>query len=291
MVSVDQGGEESLDQGLRLLIEKDSLGKDEKLMTKQDIPSGMSEKEYYETMADESAFLAWYKTQDLPKYETPSVTADMVAYCFVEGQIKLLVITRKAHPYQNKYALVGGFVDKHEDAYQACIREVKEEVGLEIPLEKVEQLMTVSTPGRDPRGWVITIAHLVYLPAIAVDQAQAGDDAKEVTFLDVDFKTRSFRNGEQLLTSEDFAFDHYQILLESIKRIQGRLDWNPTFLHLLESPFTVYEGTELVNLISPRRPIVSNNFLVKFGEYLEEAGVKRVPKKKPRKVYRLKVEK
>ena len=291
MVSVDQGGEESLDQGLRFLIEKDSLGKDEKFMTKQDIPSGMSEKEYYETMADESAFLAWYKTQDLPKYETPSVTADMVAYCFVEGQIKLLVIKRKAHPYQNKYALVGGFVDKHEDAYQACIREVKEEVGLEIPLEKVEQLMTVSTPGRDPRGWVITIAHLVYLPAIAVDQAQAGDDAKEVTFLDVDFKTSSFKDGEQFLTSEDFAFDHYQILLESIKRIQGRLDWNPTFLHLLESPFTVYEGTELVNLISPRRPIVSNNFLVKFGEYLEETGVKRVPKKKPRKVYRLKVEK
>ena len=260
-------------------------------MTKQDIPAGMSEKEYYETMADESTFLAWYKTQDLPKYETPSVTADMVAYCFVDGQVKLLVIKRKAHPYQNKYALVGGFVDKYEDAYQACIREVKEEVGLEIPLEKVEQLMTVSTPGRDPRGWVITIAHLVYLPAIAVDQAQAGDDAKEVTFLDVDFKTSSFKDGERLLTAEDFAFDHYQILLESIKRIQGRLDWNPTFLHLLESPFTVYEGTELVNLISPRRPIVSNNFLVKFGEYLEEAGVKRVPKKKPRKVYRLKVEK
>ena len=78
-------------------------------MTKQAIPSGMTEKEYYETMADESAFLEWYKTQDLPKYETPSVTADMVAYCFVEGQIKLLVIKRKAHPYQNKYALVGGF--------------------------------------------------------------------------------------------------------------------------------------------------------------------------------------
>jgi hypothetical protein len=29
MVSVDQGGEESLDQGLRFLIEKDSLGKEE----------------------------------------------------------------------------------------------------------------------------------------------------------------------------------------------------------------------------------------------------------------------
>ncbi|KXT85175.1 NUDIX domain-containing protein [Streptococcus panodentis] len=257
-------------------------------MSKLTIPEGMSEKEYYETLADESAFLAWYKSQDLPKYETPSVTADMVAYCFAEGRIRLLVIKRRAHPYQNKYALVGGFVDRQEDAYQACIREVKEEVGLTIPLEKVEQLLTVSTPGRDPRGWVITIAHLVYLPAQVMDQAAAGDDAKQVMFLDVDFKTATFRDGSRVLTEDDFAFDHYQILLESIKRIQGRLDWNPTFLHLLEQPFTVYEGTELVNLISPRRPIVSNNFLVKFGHYLEEAGVKRVPKKKPRKVYRLK---
>ena len=75
---------------------------------------------------------------------------------------------------------------------------------------------------------------------------------------------------------------------QSIKRIQGRLDWNPTFLYLLEEPFTVYEATELVNLINPGRPIVSNNFLVKFGEFVEEVGVKRVPKKKPRKTYRLK---
>ena len=37
--------------------------------------------------------------------------------------------------------------------------------------------------------------------------------------------------------------------------------------------------TELVNLINPGRPIVSNNFLVKFGEFVEEVGVKRVPKK------------
>ena len=104
-------------------------------------------------------------------YETPSVTADMVAYCFVDGQLKLLAIRRKAHPYQHRLALVGGFVNKDEDATHACIREVKEEVGLDLPVNKVEQLMTVSTPGRDPRGWVITIAHLVYLPAEAVDLA------------------------------------------------------------------------------------------------------------------------
>ena len=40
-------------------------------------------------------------------------------------------------------------MDKGEDAAHACQREVKEEVNLELPLEKIEQLMTVSTPGRD----------------------------------------------------------------------------------------------------------------------------------------------
>ena len=152
------------------------------------IPAGMTEKEFFEVHASQEEFLDWYYKQELPQYEKPSVTVDMVAYCFVEGKIKLLLIRRKAHPYQHRLALVGGFVNKDEDATHACIREVKEEVGLDLPVNKVEQLMTVSTPGRDPRGWVITIAHLVYLPAEAVELAHAGDDAKEVVFLDVDFK-------------------------------------------------------------------------------------------------------
>ena len=56
------------------------------------IPEGMNEKEYYETVVSEEEFLRWYKEQDHPTYENPSVTTDMVAYCFVEGRLKLLVI-------------------------------------------------------------------------------------------------------------------------------------------------------------------------------------------------------
>lgn len=41
------------------------------------IPAGMTEKEYFETVASEADFLKWYKEQDLPTYETPSVTADL----------------------------------------------------------------------------------------------------------------------------------------------------------------------------------------------------------------------
>ncbi len=62
--------------------------------------------------------------------------------------------------------------------------------------------MTVSTPGGTPEGWVITIAHLVYLPAEAVDLAHAGDDAKEVVF-DVDFKVPVFARWRTF--ASDFA--------------------------------------------------------------------------------------
>ena len=80
----------------------------------------MTEREYFEIHATEKEFLDWYCKQDLPQYEKPSVTVDMVAYCFVEGKIKLLLIRRKAHPYQNCLALVGGFMDKSEDARHAA---------------------------------------------------------------------------------------------------------------------------------------------------------------------------
>ena len=71
--------------------------------------------------------------------------------------------------------------------------------------------MTVSTPGRDPRGWTVTIAHLVYLPSRALDLVQAGYDARAVVFVDVDFQTgKCYLEGVEL-EEQAFAFDHYAI--------------------------------------------------------------------------------
>jgi len=81
-------------------------------MASLSIPAGMTEKEYFETAASEADFLKWYKEQDLPTYETPSVTADMVAYCFVEGKLKLLAIRRKGPPLSTPPRLGGGLCEQ-----------------------------------------------------------------------------------------------------------------------------------------------------------------------------------
>ena len=256
-------------------------------MTETIIPAGMTEREYFEIHATEKEFLDWYCKQDLPQYERPSVTVDMVAYCFVEGKIKLLLIRRKAHPYQNCLALVGGFMDKGEDAAHACQREVKEEINLELPLEKIEQLVTVSTPGRDPRGWTVTIAHLVYLPSRALDLAKAGDDAKEVVLVDVDFHTgKCYLDGKELV-EKDFAFDHAAIIQESIRKIQEAIDYDPRFLYLLEDEFTVDDGLALVETLCPGKSCTSDRFLSKYGHSIEEVGFKRIPQKEVITIYRL----
>ena len=48
-------------------------------MINQTIPTGMTEKEYFEVHASQAEFLDWYHKQALPQYEKPSVTVDMVA--------------------------------------------------------------------------------------------------------------------------------------------------------------------------------------------------------------------
>ena len=45
-------------------------------MATSSIPEGMNEKEYYETVVSEEEFLRWYKEQDHPTYENPSVTTE-----------------------------------------------------------------------------------------------------------------------------------------------------------------------------------------------------------------------
>ena len=62
---------------------------------------------------------------------------------------KLLAIRRhKAHPYQHNARLGGGFVNKDDDS---CLYpRSQEEVGLDLPVNKVEQLTIAFHPGGTP---------------------------------------------------------------------------------------------------------------------------------------------
>jgi len=51
---------------------------------------------------------------DASRYERPSVTADVVVFTILDGELKILLVKRKNWPYQEMWAIPGGFVDKDE---------------------------------------------------------------------------------------------------------------------------------------------------------------------------------
>lgn len=192
-----------------------------------------AERIYYEQQASEQEFLDWYARQDLKTYEKPSVTVDNVIFAYQPdtNRVNLLLIQRKAHPYLHHWALPGGFLDKNEDTTQAAIREVFEETQVQIDPKLVNQLCTVATPNRDPRSWVVTVAHLVYLPTLP--QTTAGDDAAHAKWFDftVDPETNGIKIKD--IPDSQIAFDHLDILNAAVKRIQEHFDNKPEFLNLL----------------------------------------------------------
>ena len=67
---------------------------------------------------DEKEFLSKYRPADFPR---PSVAVDLTIFTVVDTDLKVLLVRRGEHPYQNALALPGGFlqVDRNEDLEQA----------------------------------------------------------------------------------------------------------------------------------------------------------------------------
>ena len=131
--------------------------------------------------------------------QRPSVTVDVVVVAPLNGQLRVLLVKRKRPPFAGQWAIPGGFVEPNEPLEVAARRELQEETAAE-PIH-LEQLHTFGDPGRDPRGWTISV---VYLALLGEDDArgwhlQAGSDAGEVRWFD-------------LQNPPPLAFDHADIL-------------------------------------------------------------------------------
>jgi 8-oxo-dGTP diphosphatase len=116
------------------------------------------------------------------EYPRPALTVD-VAIVTREARPHVLLIRRKKNPFAGSWALPGGFVDENERLADAARRELVEETG--VAVADLEQLYTAGDPGRDPRGWTVSVAYLAQVDPKAIKPV-AADDAAEVGWFALD---------------------------------------------------------------------------------------------------------
>jgi 8-oxo-dGTP diphosphatase len=164
------------------------------------------------------------------------VTVDLVVLTIREGQLCALLVQRKIEPFQGRWALPGGFVLDDEDLGPAAVRELAEETGLtEVAAEgHLEQLGTYGTPGRDPRGRVVTVAYLALIPDQPVPRA--GSDAAGAEW-------------RPLHRVQPLAFDHDRILADGLERARAKLEYTSLAAAFCPPEFTVAELRQVYEVV------------------------------------------
>ena len=172
------------------------------------------------------------------QYPRAALTVDCVVFGFDESELKVLLIQRALEPFKGKWALPGGFVHVDETLDEAARRELAEEAGLKNVF--LEQLYSFGAVNRDPRERVISVTYYA-LVKLSGHNPEAATDAKKAKWFPVSKLPK-------------LAFDHADMVVMALARLQGKVRYHPIGFELLPEEFTLsqlqhlYEavlGTEL----------------------------------------------
>lgn len=136
-------------------------------------------------LREEHAFIERYQSGwAKAPYPPTFVTVDAV----VVQSGHLLLVERSARPGKGLWALPGGFVDQTESLLDACLRELKEETRIKLPVPVLRGAIVnnrvFDDPHRSMRGRTITHAFHLDLPAEdRLPRVRAASDAERAFWL------------------------------------------------------------------------------------------------------------
>jgi 8-oxo-dGTP diphosphatase len=163
----------------------------------------------------------------------PSVllAVDLVILTLRGSRLQVLLIERGNEPYRGQFALPGGFLSNaEEDLLKAARRELAEEASLEADHLHLEQLGVYGTPGRDPRGRVVSLAYLAIAPRLP--EPTAGTDAADACWISAD---------RVLAGKVPLAFDHQTIITDGVERARAKLEHSALATAFVAPSFTISE--------------------------------------------------
>ena len=127
--------------------------------------------------------------------QTPFVAVDGIVMLYDDQeQCRGIVLIERKNP-PHGMALPGGFVDIGESCEDALVREMKEEISLEVEIVRLHGVY--SDPKRDPRFHTVSAVYVCK----AYGEPKAADDAK-----------RCFVYPLEEVPMEKLVFDHAKII-------------------------------------------------------------------------------
>jgi len=167
------------------------------------------------------------------------VAADTVAFRSVRpGDLDVLLVERANEPFRGCWALPGGFVEEDEDLPQAAARELSEETGLAPAV--MDQVGAWGTPGRDPRGRVVSAVYLA-VARPGQDRAEGGDDAARAAWHPVDGLPH-------------LAFDHAEIVPAALRHLRRLCERTHAAFAFLGEPFGEPDVAAVLGALGAREP-------------------------------------
>jgi 8-oxo-dGTP diphosphatase len=180
---------------------------------------------------------------------TVAIAVDLAVLTVREGALQILLIERGIDPWRGLQALPGGFLsDDHETLDAAAERELAEETGLDLGSVHLEQLRTYGAPGRDPRGRVVTVCYLAFVPDLPAPDA--GGDARAASWVPTKIA---------LASSTQLAFDHQRIVADAVERARSKLEYTTLATRFCPPEFTVAELRRVYEIVWDE-PLDQRNF-------------------------------
>jgi 8-oxo-dGTP diphosphatase len=173
-------------------------------------------------------------------------------------ELNVMLIQRKVWPYVGKWALPGGFTKENETVYECAKRELLEETAVDGV--HLQYFNVYSTPGRDPRGWIISHAFLALVNENVLKGRKAAVDAEDVRLVPVD---------EAL--AMDLAFDHRQILEDALYKIRYEMLTTTIAKEFLPEQFTISELYQVIQTVVPE--FEEKNFIRKITSTQSRKGI------------------
>ena len=143
-----------------------------------------------------------------------------------DGRLQVLLWQRAREPFLGAWSLPGGYLDPDETLEQSIRRHLVVKVDVR-ELAHLEQLETLSDPGRNPLEWELATAYLGLVPA------------------DLDPAVPSDTTWHPVSRLPQLAYDHRAITLAGRERLRAKLSYTNAGFALAPPVFTLSELREI----------------------------------------------